>query len=318
VNFTTLRYFLVTAREKNITHAAAQLYISQQALSGHISKLEKELNVTLFNRTPALSLTYAGRQLVDYATRAVNLERQIYQLAGDLNNDQRGELRIGISHTCGRALLPSVLPGFRQSHPLMDIVLQESASTAMEYALDHGLLDLMIDFKPPALEGACYEKLIDERLFLVVPKAMMTACYGACYDAILSECQRNLDLTLFERFPFILLRKGNRVRTMLDHYMARIGFHPKIILETENTETAFALAEQGMGVTVYPELFRWCIPAERRDSRLVDFFPFRTEDTTGTLVIAWMREHYQTRAAAEFVTACHSAIEEIAERQNSI
>ena len=42
MNFTTLRYFLVAAEEGNITRAAGRLYISQQALSGHIAKLEKE------------------------------------------------------------------------------------------------------------------------------------------------------------------------------------------------------------------------------------------------------------------------------------
>lgn len=318
MNFTSLRYFLVAAKELNITHAAKRLYISQQALSSHISKLEKELNVMLFNRSPIFSLTYAGRQLVDYATKAVNLERQIYQMAGDINNDQRGELRVGISHTCGRAILPSILPKFRRAHPLMDIVLREENSSEMERAMEHGTLDLMIDFTPISLESIRCEKLIQERLFLVVPKPMIYACYGACYDAILSECNRNLDLNLFERFPFILLRKGNRVRTMLDHYMAKIGFKPKIILETENTETAFALAEQGMGVTVYPELFLWCIPEGREKKRTVEFFPFRDPDTVGTLVIAWMQEHYQARAAAEFIAACHNAVSAIEEKQSRV
>lgn len=316
VNFTSLRYFLVTAEELNITHAANRLYISQQALSSHIGKLEKELNVSLFNRSPVLSLTYAGRQLVDYATKAVNLERQIYQMSGDINHDQRGELRVGISHTCGRAILPSILPAFRSQHPMVDIVLREENSADMESALEHGELDLMIDFTPIPLDGVRYEKLIEERLFLVVPKAMMESRYGACQNAIVSECDRDLDLTLFEHFPFILLRKGNRVRTMLDHYMAKIGFTPKIILEIENTETAFALAEQGMGVTVYPELFLWCIPEGGRKRDVVDLFPFRIEDTTGTLVVAWMQDHYQTRAASEFIDACHTTIAAIEEKQS--
>jgi DNA-binding transcriptional LysR family regulator len=315
MNFTTLRYFLVTAEELNITHAAERLYISQQALSGHISKLEGELGVALFDRSPALTLTYAGRQLRDYAAKAVNLERQIYQMAGDVKNDRRGEVRVGISHTCGRAVLPSILPDFRSSHPLVDLILQEDTSSEMEQALRRGELDLMIDFTPIELDGARYEKLIEERLFLVVPKVMLEANYGACREAVESECSRDLDLKLFERFPFILLRRGNRVRSMLDEYMKRLDFEPNIILETENVETAMALSQRGMGVTVYPELFRWCIPAPGGEGGAVEFFPFRGEETTGTLAMAWMKGHYQTGAAQEFMEACRRAASIIKEKQ---
>jgi DNA-binding transcriptional LysR family regulator len=318
MNFTTLRYFLITAEELNITHAAARLYISQQALSGHIAKLEGELGVALFDRSPSLSLTYAGRQLRDYAAKAVNLERQIYQMAGDVKNDRRGEVRVGISHTCGRAVLPSFLPRFRGAHPETELILQESTSSEMELALRRGELDMMIDFTPIRLEGAQYEKLIEERLFLVVPKDMLRARYGACYEAIRGECGRALDLNLFDKFPFILLKRGNRVRTMLDEYMQKLGFEPNIILETENVETAMALCQRGMGVTVYPELFRLCIPEAEDGSGPVEFFPFPDRDTTGTLAIAWMRERYRTRSQLEFIDACREAVSAIRARQNEV
>ena len=63
INFLNLEYFLVAAEELNFTRAAKKLYISQQSLSSHISNLEKEFDVVLFNRTSPLTLTYAGRAL---------------------------------------------------------------------------------------------------------------------------------------------------------------------------------------------------------------------------------------------------------------
>jgi DNA-binding transcriptional LysR family regulator len=82
-------------------------------------------------------------------------------------------------------------------------------------------------------------------------------------------------------------------------------------------ETAMALAEKGMGVTAYPELFRWCIP-QPAGGAPVEFFPFRGEETTGTLAIAWMKERYRTRASLEFVAACRAAASEIKEKQYSV
>lgn len=51
INFLNLEYFLVAAEELNFTRAAKKLFISQQSLSNHISNLEKEFDVVLFNRT---------------------------------------------------------------------------------------------------------------------------------------------------------------------------------------------------------------------------------------------------------------------------
>lgn len=59
INFLNLEYFLVAAEELNFTKAAKKLFISQQSLSNHISNMEKEFDVILFNRTTPLTLTYA-------------------------------------------------------------------------------------------------------------------------------------------------------------------------------------------------------------------------------------------------------------------
>ena len=110
VNFQHLKYFLMVAEELNITRAAERLYISQQSLSNHIGNLERELDVKLFTRSPKLSLTYAGGLLVDTATQILDLHSQYLSKVSDINKQYLGVLRVGISHTCGLALLPDILP----------------------------------------------------------------------------------------------------------------------------------------------------------------------------------------------------------------
>ena len=56
--------FLTVVEEMNFTRAAERLYITQQALSGHIRRLEEHYGVTLFRRRPTLKLTAEGEAMV--------------------------------------------------------------------------------------------------------------------------------------------------------------------------------------------------------------------------------------------------------------
>ena len=312
MNFGSLHYFLVAAEELNFTRAAAKLFISQQALSDQINRLEKDLGVALFIRSPRLNLTYAGRQLVRYAADAVNLERQIRQTAGDISNQQSGEIRLGISHTCGRAILPFILPKYRSANPLINISLFEGNSSELEMLLEQGKLDLIITYAPLSLNGVKTIELIRERLFLVAPQALMHQHFGESYESIRSRCLHNLDLSLFASLPFILLKKGNRIRTKTDLTLKKHGVTPNILLETENIGTAFALAQKNMGLTVYPELFYWCIPSEHSaQDQGVDFFPLQEDNTINTLVAARMANQYEPRAVTNLIELCQQTLQEI-------
>ena len=147
MNFLHLKYFLLVAEELNITRAAERLYISQQSLSNHISNMEKELDVKLFTRSPKLSLTYAGDLLVETATQILDLHSQYLAKVGDINRHFMGLLRLGISHTCGLALLPDILPKFQAEFPMVEFSLFEGNSTHLEDELAHGRVDLIICFQ---------------------------------------------------------------------------------------------------------------------------------------------------------------------------
>lgn len=319
MNFTSLKYFFVTAQELNITRASNRLYISQQALSEQILKLEKELGVQLFDRAHSMTLTYAGRQMLEYASRILNLEKQMNQTAWDIGSNKRGEICIGMSHTCSRALLPQILPEYKRTHPLVEIKLKEGDTKELEKALDHGELDLVIGFAPFALANVATIALSDERLFLVAPKALLSQYFGACYYAIISECKRCLDINLFKSMPFILLPEGNRTRTLADEYMASAHFKPNIILETDNIETAYALAERGMGFTVYPELYYWCLHSEDRLKQSpLELFTMGDKVNVGSLQIAWINNRYLSTAANDFITLCANTLESIEKNHNGL
>lgn len=92
MNFQNLQYFLAVAEEGSITRAAERLFISQQALSNHITRLEEELGCRLFTRKPNLELTYAGKYFQKSASRILDIQRQTATAMGDINGSRRGEL----------------------------------------------------------------------------------------------------------------------------------------------------------------------------------------------------------------------------------
>ena len=312
MNFLHLKYFLMVAEEMNITRAAERLYISQQSLSNHISNLEKELEVKLFTRSPKLSLTYAGDLLVETATQILDLQSQYLSKVGDINRQYMGVLRVGISYTCGLTLLPDVLPRFREEFPMVEFSLFEGNSSQLEDELAHGRVDLIICFQPIMLEGVEVVPLTEDRLILVVPRRFTDDLFGDKAEEMRKQFANGADISAFQHLPFILLKRGNRVRSIVDQYLSRSFFKPKIILETENTVTTLAMAKANMGIVICPELFLRDIhvPSAQVSNDELDLFPLTDPSTISRLVVGYRRDRYISHFAERFIHIVQEVLQE--------
>ena len=308
MNFLHLKYFLMVAEELNITRAAERLYISQQALSNHISSMERELNVKLFTRSPKLSLTYAGDLLVRTATQILDLHSQYLNKVGDINHHYTGVLRVGVSHTCGLALLPEVLPLFHREFPMVEFSLFEGNSTQLEDELSHGRVDLIVCFQPILLEGIRTVPLTEQRLMLVVPRAFTDHRFGDRAESIRAQFAAGADISAFQKMPFVLIKRGNRTRSIVDQYFSRYYFKPNLILETENTVTTLAMAQTGVGVTICPELFLRAIPSPPAQSSGLDLFPLSDPSTFGRLVAGYRADRYFPHFGERFIELVQQAM----------
>ena len=311
MNFQNLHYFLAVAEELNVTRAAKRLHISEQALSRQIGKLESELSVKLFERNPRFTLSPAGKRPKAAAEQIGNIERQLHLELDDLNNNNTGELRIGVSYTRGQALLPRLLPPFHQKHPGITVTIQEGSSSELQDNLSKGRIDLFIGYVPRDLDAFEAAELGRERLFLVVPKAFMADLFGGEVDRKRREFAEGVDIRVFRDLPFILLDRDDRVRRMADRLFSRYDITPRILLETRNIQTAFALAMEGMGLTVYPELFlssSSLLPSAQAARDAVDWFPLDS-DLAQTIVVAYHPEKYLSNAARDFIEEAQSILQ---------
>lgn len=303
MNFLNLSYFLAVVEELNISKAAAKLYITQQSLSAHIRKLEKSLGTELFNRRPAFSLTYAGTRLVEAANKMLDLKQQIISEINDISEGKRSKLSIGVSHTRGCSILPDVLPQFSKEHPLVEVSVLEGNTREIEDALSRGTVDLIIGMAPVMLDFVETVELVRERLLLVVARQYTRQIFGKDEDKIRKKFSECVDASAYADIPFVLLKKGNRVRTIIDEYFVKNKIQVNVVFESENIETVLALAIKGLGATVYPEMFLDHIhPNIKKDKDIeADFFPFDEAVTHGTLVIGYLNNRYLTKAAEDFI-----------------
>ncbi len=251
MNFHSLDYFLVLAREKNFTRAAEALHITQQSLSSHIAGLEKELGCTLLVRRTPLELTYAGRKFLHYAESIGQTRQTMEREFCDISENQKGELRVGIGYTRGRTIMPRLIPAFQRQYPNVEIMLRECSNDAIQKALLSGGIDLAIAAYPkvpPSIELADY--YTEHTVLCLV-------------DSLLVQCQIDLDVRRNEiaagdlhslrDCPFVLGSAADIGGRIGRELLRASGISPISKATSENVETLLALCVQGVGACFCPE-----------------------------------------------------------------
>lgn len=303
MNFLNLEYFLTAAEELNFTKAAKKLFISQQSLSSHISKLENDLGVELFNRTVPLTLTPAGKSLVKNAARILDLKEQSVKELSDIKDFKRGDLFIGASHTRGRAFLPEILPYYNEKFPNINLHLLEGNSRELDAALLKGDVDLIIGMLPFNVENVEIVPLCNEEVLMVVPDNILVKYFPNNYKEVKQKLEKDMDITLLKDCPFLMVNAKNRVRIIADEMFNEKEIKPNIILETESIETVLALSVKGMGITFYPKTLmnNKDLIFDKNTITGVNLYHLKYNKTHGTLAIGYQKNRYVSQALKEFI-----------------
>ena len=135
-NLNELTAFLAVAREKSFTRAAAQIGVSQSALSHTVRALEERLGVRLLTRTTrSVSPTEAGERLArTIGPRLDEIETELAALS-ELREKPAGTIRITAGEHSADAVLWPVLEKFLPDYPDIKI----------EIIVDYGLTDIVAE-----------------------------------------------------------------------------------------------------------------------------------------------------------------------------
>ncbi|MDU1296185.1 MAG: LysR family transcriptional regulator, partial [Enterobacter hormaechei] len=133
-NFNDLLSFMVVARERSFTRAAAQLGVSQSALSHAMRNLETRLEVRLLTRTTrSVAPTEAGEQLLmRLSPHLLEIEQELTALR-DTRDRPAGNIRLTAGEHAMSAVLWPVLKPFMAQYPDINV----------EVTVDNGLTDIV-------------------------------------------------------------------------------------------------------------------------------------------------------------------------------
>ncbi|RCX23358.1 LysR family hydrogen peroxide-inducible transcriptional activator [Fontibacillus phaseoli] len=293
-----LLYTLQIAEERNFSRAADKLHIAQPSLSQQLSKLEQELGVKLFQRnTSTVELTHAGASFIEHARKIMDSVEQLRQEMDDISQLRAGRVVIGSMPITGSHLLPYVLPAFNAAYPEIKVTLLEDTSLNLEKLTAGGGTDLSLLSLPLQEPSLTYEPIGEEIIDLAVPPQHRLAA--------MEPDPGGIDLEQLKDEPFIVLKKGQGFRKQTMDLCRAAGFEPNVVFESNNIETVQSLVAAGMGITLVPRFI-----ARAKRSELIPVYIPLSSSPSRTLVIAYRRGRYLSKAAEAFIETFKTTLAE--------
>lgn len=140
-----LSHFVAVAEELSFTRAAARLQMSQQALSTSIRRLERDLDVTLFERSPHhVELTDAGQALLESGRPLLAASNSALDRAWRIGHGELEVVRVGRTPAITGEEATTLMAPFRRSHPQVEVSVEQHWPADLPGLLLAGRIDLAL------------------------------------------------------------------------------------------------------------------------------------------------------------------------------
>ena len=171
MNWDDMRLFLAVARAESLTGAGKALRLDPATLGRRISRLEEDLGVPLFVRSPrGFGLTEAGERLMG---RAAQAEEALTEGAEELRGQEgqlTGSVRIGAPDGVANFLLPQVCSAICDAHPGLEVQI---VALPRVFNLSRREADMAIAVSPPETGRLTVQKIADYRLHLAAARSYL-------------------------------------------------------------------------------------------------------------------------------------------------
>lgn len=238
-----LEAFVSVVDNSGFGAASRVLHLSQAAVSERIANLENAIELRLLDRhSRKIKPTAIGRRFYTLARELLEHREAIYLELAELTGVVRGTLNIGASTIPGEYILPQLLPGFLNQHPLVDLNVQVSDSSVVMEQVRKGDVDFGLVGALPADKQLKCEALWSDRMLLVMPAGHHLASRSKVRPEEIAE------------ETFIMREQGSGSRRLMEEVLARHDIELLPVTITLGSTTAVKEAViGGLGITLLSE-----------------------------------------------------------------
>ena len=262
LSFRQVRYFIATADAGKVSLAAANLSVSQSAITASIKALEDELGCRLFQRhSNGVSLTYEGHQFLQHAHNIVAAVSEATRAPRRSREDLAGEVDVAVTYTVAGSFLPPLLARFARTFPGVGIRLHEIDRDSIERGIVEGTLALAVML----VSNLRDRKRIESEVLLRSRRRLWAAA-----DHHLLE-RPSVSLEDAAQEPYLMLTIDEAEKTAM-RYWRKTPYRPQVRFATSSVEAIRSMVATGMGITLLSDMvYRpWSLDGQRIEVRTIE------------------------------------------------
>ncbi|MEI2337859.1 LysR family transcriptional regulator [Priestia megaterium] len=255
----------VLYREKNITKAAKELFISQPALTHRLQQMEKEFHVQIVNRgRRGVQFTPQGEYLVKCAEEMLLTLQKIKENVLNMDDQLTGTLRLGVSNFFTDYKLPGLLRLFKERFPDVEFKVTTGWSSDMAHLLYKH--DVHISFVKGDYNWQDQKELLFKE----------TICIASAQP---------VDINNLPNIPRIDYHQDRFLKTSVDNWWAENYSQPPLVsIEVDKAETCKKMVVNGLGYAILPSMLL-------DDAAEIYRYTLKTKDQQPLTRSTWMFYH---------------------------
>ena len=286
MNLNQLKIFYLAAKKRNLSVAAAELFITQPAVTKGLQRLQEYYDMKFVDHIgKKLVLTDAGEVLYEIAEKIFELESKAEESIRDFQERKRGRIRILSSESFGDYYLPRIIIPFSKAYPLVRITMnilptEQVIENTATLNNDLGFISYPVEHKKLLVK-----EVLEDQLVIITPPDHPLGRYPT------------LEPSNLEDQLLIMHETGSAPRKALENYIRKNDLSVSIHLELSSNRAIKRAVEDGIGIAL---ISRRVANEEIRNKRL-RAIPLSDRSMTRKFYMVHHQDKYLSESLQNFI-----------------